>query len=323
MQQTVSSTRTCSEFVQEHVVPCLVSALLKRQIYEIVHLSQGGLTEGFFCHFLISFNRVYFFSSSFLPSLTAVWVWVCDCVREGGIGKSSPLLHWQLLIRSGAEKQDITRQPISLWIMSYLSLCPAFPFRYTFLFFFHSGSHSLRQTSPQGGETGGMHTSHPQTDIEFLQWIIGSLFFVRNDQLLKGTLNMKNFKDFLKVRSDWNFGFQRAFITTFCCWCLMSQGSQVLLASQLTLTSTVGGKVVCCVFRPIKRHLWGKKKKKFCFLQHLLVYYSFPCWTSRTAMWIRKCHHEQPWGSGGGGGWNVNFEGTVSFMWCGNVLLRK
>lgn len=158
MQQTVSSTRTCSEFVQEHVVPCLVSALLKRQIYEIVHLSQGGLTEGFFCHFLISFNRVYFFSSSFLPSLTAVWVWVCDCVREGGIGKSSPLLHWQLLIRSGAEKQDITRQPISLWIMSYLSLCPAFPFRYTFLFFFTPDPiHSGRQVLKVGRQGGCTH----------------------------------------------------------------------------------------------------------------------------------------------------------------------
>lgn len=175
MQQTVSSTRTCSEFVQEHVVPCLVSALLKRQIYEIVHLSRGAWQKDFsVISSLVSTGFI-----SFLLLFFPHWQ-LCECEYA---------TVWE---KVGLEKAHLSftgnywlglelRNKISHGNQSHFGLChifhsvQLFPFATPF-FFFHSGSHSLRQTSPQGGETGGMHTSHPQTDIEPLQWIIGSLF---------------------------------------------------------------------------------------------------------------------------------------------------
>lgn len=222
------------------------------------------------------------------------------------------------------------RNKISHGNHSHFGLChifhsvQLFPFATPFFFFSLRIPFTQADKSSRWGDRGDAHTSHPQTDIEPLQWIIGSLFFVRNDQLLKGTLNMKDFKDFLKVWSDWNFGFQRAFITTFCCWCLMSQGSQVLLASQLTLTSPVGGKVVCCVFRPIKRHLWGKKKKKSSVFFNIYWFIIlFPAEPPEPLCGLENVTIDNRGEVVGGGGWNVNFEGTVSFMWCGNFLLRK
>lgn len=158
MQQTVSSTRTCSEFVQEHVVPCLVSALLKRQIYEMVHLSQGGLTEGFLCHFLFSFNRVHFFSFLFFPH----WQ-LCECEYA---------TVWE---KVGLEKAHLSftgnywlglelRNKISHGNQSHFGLChifhsvQLFPFAAPFSFFF-----SLRipftqaDKSSRWGDRGDAH----------------------------------------------------------------------------------------------------------------------------------------------------------------------
>lgn len=197
MQQTVSSTRTCSEFVQEHVVPCLLSALLKRQIYEMVHLSQGGLTEGFLCHFLISFNRVHLFYFIFFPH----WQ-LCECEYA---------TVWE---KVGLEKAHLSftgnywlglelRNKISHGNQSHFGLChifhsvQLFPFAAPFSFFFHSGSHSLRQTSPQGGETGGMHTSNPQTEIEPLQWIFGNLFY-KERPIIKGNSQRERLEGLFK-----------------------------------------------------------------------------------------------------------------------------
>lgn len=156
--------------------------------------SEGAVISPLVSKGFISF---LFFSS---PTVYCVSVSM-HRARAGGVGENSPLLHWQLLIRSGAEKQDITRQPISLWIMSYLSLSPASPFRCTFLFF-HSGSHSLRQTRPQGEETWGCtHTHTPHISSPFGK--SGEVFFFwffGIDQLGKRTLNVKDLKDSLSQK---------------------------------------------------------------------------------------------------------------------------
>lgn len=141
--------------------------------------------------------------------------------------------------------------------MSYLSLCPAFPFRYTLLFF-HPGSYS----SPQGGETGGMHTSHPQADIEPLQWIIGSLLFVRNEQFMKGDFPYKSLQGLLKSLRWLKLWFP----TGIYYHVLLLVSDVTRVASSVSVSAKrehcrSAGKVVRRVFRTNKQHLCRKKKK--------------------------------------------------------------
>lgn len=94
----------------------------------------------------------------------------------------------------GAEKQDITQQPISVWIMSYLSLTPAFPSTTLLLWVpFTQVDRSSRWKE----------TQHSYQDIELPGESLQIIF--RGCQLYRGPPKLDDFKDFLKVWGKLNF----------------------------------------------------------------------------------------------------------------------
>lgn len=94
----------------------------------------------------------------------------------------------------GAEKQDITQQPISVWIMSYLSLTLAFPSTTLLLWVpFTQVDRSSRWKE----------TQHSYQDIELPSESLQIIF--RGCQLYRGPPNLDDFKDFLKVWGKLNF----------------------------------------------------------------------------------------------------------------------
>lgn len=159
-----------------YCVPCYFSAVEKRNIGRSVCpcVPEEDSQEDVF--------KLFSLVSTFRPH----WL-VCECV-------SFLLSHWQLLIKSGAEKQDITQQPISVWIMSYLSLSLAFPSATPLLWIpFTQADRSSRWRKKKT----------PHTDIELPSESVQIIF--RLGQLYRETLDLEDFKDFLKVWGEFNF----------------------------------------------------------------------------------------------------------------------
>lgn len=220
-------------------------------------------------------------------------MWECEfatVLEKVGLG-SSPLLHWQLLIRSGAEEQDITQQPISLWIMSYLSVSPASLFCDTFLylslFFFFTAIHSdwrvLKVERHQDGLTH-THTHHTYRTPPVNRWRCFFFFFSKDRPIMKGDCECKRLQGLFKTLKWLKLWFP---LGIYGHSLLLAWDGARLTSSDSHLTSPVDRKVACCL------------------VIHCCIIFSL--------LNVRKCHHGERGGGGGGvGGRGWNRRGEMS-----------